>query len=99
TTAPYTLSLHAALPISAVPVQHLRHHQVMPEGRDQGNDDGGEIAVQHHRRVGVGPEVLVGHFAGGMVVGMTGEIEHGPGAHPLRSEEHTSELQSRENLV
>src|SRR2546430_11675902 len=65
TTEIYTLSLHDALPISALPVV----------------------------RGQVGQVPAAAHHGGGVAV------HPGPGDHLVRSEEHTSELQSQSNLV
>src|SRR5438067_4777003 len=64
----YTLSLHDALPISEVALQH---------------------AVELDRLPGGDPDGPVAPAAGDAVVGQV----------PLRSEEHTSEFQSRFDLV
>src|SRR3712207_8946354 len=68
TTEIYTLSLPAALPISAV-----------------------EVAVGHDDRGAVRRRAL------GLVAPLAGDLDRR--LHRLRSEEHTSELQSRQYLV
>src|SRR5439155_26733540 len=72
TTEIYTLSLHGALPISQLPLQHDRGRVV------------GEEAELLYRRPEQGDDRRA--HAGGHV-------------HDARSEEHTSELQSRGHLV
>src|SRR5690606_42018342 len=86
TTAIYTLSLHDALPILAAAVDV-----------DRGVDDAvlhGRSALLRagvHGVLGCVGVVLAGRDGGGAQAGQ-------PRTH-ARSEEHTSELQSRENLV
>src|SRR5207302_11509530 len=99
--APYrlsTLSLHDALPIYLTdPLQLV--------GDRQPQDVGGHDAPQR-RHEGAGDEVA--ELAGvAQVLEHVHEAEDGAddaqgrreAAHGVRSEEHTSELQSRENLV
>src|SRR5690606_42136582 len=83
----YTLSLHDALPIS-VHVPEARHAVLV--GAEQAQQLGGEGefgAVEGH-------QVDRGHRLAAVRPGHL--LPHHPG---VRSEEHTSELQSRENLV
>src|SRR5690606_41570814 len=94
----YTLSLHDALPISA---RGHRARALMPRA---GLSVCGAADARHHhqpallaggrgvRHRTVPHEVLPALAAAGVRGGLAGD-----GA--LRSEEHTSELQSRENLV
>src|SRR5690606_39340688 len=91
TSAIYTLSLHDALPIcgAAVGVDVLARGGLRQHGRGVGRDQ--ELGVA------AGDLVLdLGAVAQGDV-GVVGRAE-GTAQH-VRSEEHTSELQSRENLV
>src|SRR5690606_41930657 len=85
TTAIYTLSLHDALPISGNPL-HAFYSGVGPVDAAQGSIYDGNLA-QLSDFDAANPQVL----------------EHLAGAYEQwieqRSEEHTSELQSRENLV
>src|SRR5690606_42136761 len=92
-TGIYTLSLHDALPISSgAPAR--RRPGGCPAGDAAGDaagfgfhgerDTGGVCGLQHRG------EGLVEALPGGVLVGALREG---------RSEEHTSELQSRENLV
>src|SRR5690606_41418694 len=84
-TAIYTLALHDALPIlcGVVGGQSLRPRPLLI------NDDHPIVAGQRHRhRVAMGVKKNDNHPPR-IPVGML----------PQRSEEHTSELQSRENLV
>src|SRR5690606_41947819 len=96
-TAVYTLSLHDALPISTV--VEIRFEAGIPVAlngepmdpvplvqrlSDLGGEHGiGRIDMVENRLVGI----------------KSREIYESPAAVILRSEEHTSELQSRENLV
>src|SRR5690606_41884683 len=90
----YLLPLHAALPISlarARPAPARRR----PPARRPG-------AARAHCRRAVGRSG--GHFANDVAAGFLVELELEQPAglgllEQLRSEEHTSELQSRENLV
>src|SRR5207249_11856894 len=80
----YTLSLHDALPISLERAHRCRHVAVT---RDEDDRDLDVLAVQ------VLLQLKTAH-AGQL------EIQHkAPGAPVPRSEEHTSELQSRFDLV
>src|SRR5690606_40533718 len=82
-TGTYTLSLHDALPISAL-VNELHRPIVVARGRFiSGKFD------QFQRDV---PYATFCHALESLVQQILGES-------PERSEEHTSELQSRENLV
>src|SRR5690606_39703682 len=85
---PSTLSLHDALPIL-----HPGHARPTASGAE-GNDPG-QPAVDHERPPGVAGAGVLAAFR-------VARAEHA-GRHEaeigLRSEEHTSELQSRENLV
>src|SRR5690606_41736513 len=83
----YTLSLHDALPILHADVQHVRL------GRRDRHD-----AVPGHRAVDLEHDAVI---AGEQAVAEDTEAprEFVRGPLDLRSEEHTSELQSRENLV
>src|SRR5690606_42039240 len=91
------LSLHDALPISGI-----GRHGLRPD-RNVGGVDLRQAARQHlaplfallRREWPVEREASnVGDDAGGAV-----DLEEAPQRAGLRSEEHTSELQSRENLV
>src|SRR5690606_41250303 len=85
----YTLSLHDALPIFGHGVGHLQGD----EDRLAVGDDGAVIALALDVGLADGDDVvLVGHLALGVVEHLALEDDD-------RSEEHTSELQSRENLV
>src|SRR5690606_40009937 len=89
-----TLPLHAALPIFLGEVEHLSalllevgpHREVGPgHGAAEGVDAGAVDAGEAVEGAGGGVEALVGRAE-------VPRVE-------VRSEEHTSELQSRENLV
>src|SRR5690606_41904395 len=93
TTAIYTLSLHDALPICALAAVG----QLPPRG--------GRLVDQRCEAAGL-PGPLDQRFRVGLFVAVVDEfVRHGKAVQPLarlaagRSEEHTSELQSRENLV
>src|SRR5207253_9459940 len=94
TAATATLSLHDALPISPV-ARRLRHAVAAVHEHDGGK-----------RAAAVGPR-LVGRNAEGLAGGGVGEGQRGRatreedrgGKRRPRSEEHTSELQSRGHLV
>src|SRR5690606_39350687 len=87
-----TLSLHDALPISRIRTGSSPPPRPLPERRPN------RTARARHR-----------HSSGVSVAGWTGARSAGPVmatsadssslSHVARSEEHTSELQSRENLV
>src|SRR5690606_41489623 len=81
----YTLSLHDALPIS-------RHRSIRKRRREPAEDRGGgarlHLLGRHRHGIVVGPA---------LVPRRRRAAAQGSGAD--RSEEHTSELQSRENLV
>src|SRR3712207_7280267 len=85
TTESYTLSLHDALPISLAQAAGAPQ-----EDAEQGDHleavQPEEVGRAHVPRGGAPP----GHREAGPAVG---------GAHGVRSEEHTSELQSRQYLV
>src|SRR5690606_41701901 len=93
--ASHTLSLHDALPISLVRLVTMDDHT---EGIDR-------IAVDHH----VEPDQVIRPvleelpvercIAARTALQLVVEVEHDLGKRQVRSEEHTSELQSRENLV
>src|SRR5690606_40692177 len=85
-TSLYSLSLHDALPILPP-----RDHRDRRPGRQR---PGGarRRGSQRVRELGRRPGELLVHPAG------RGDPRR-PAAHRFRSEEHTSELQSRENLV
>ena len=69
--------------VLAVPFLHLRSHELVPQRRDHGDHDGGQVAADHHRGFREGLQILVGHFALRMVVRVTGQVEHGPRADAL----------------
>src|SRR5690606_41301086 len=86
---PYPLSLHDALPISNESAEGLRALRYSDEGPLEG-------AYLYFRPVDGVPAEAIGRLCvctiqGGEV--LLASVRHG------RSEEHTSELQSRENLV
>src|SRR5690606_40546098 len=84
TTEIYTLSLHDALPICAEAVGQTEH-----DGVDR------MIALDAAAKIGVAAELVAIIRAHQPVV-----VQRVPQTgNALRSEEHTSELQSRENLV
>src|SRR5690606_41565319 len=84
----YTLSLHDALPISGA-VNLL----VGEQGHGGAGGEGGQQAVQQDLAgLVVAGQADGGHVAEHVAAGGQGGVE-------ARSEEHTSELQSRENLV
>src|SRR5690606_40525902 len=90
TTLIYTLSLHDALPIL------LYQHRVL---YDRAGHFGG---IRRHRRLGRapdGPQRVLPAAARGRVLAGRGAAAGHRGGPAARSEEHTSELQSRENLV
>src|SRR5690606_41948912 len=89
TPALYTLSLHDALPIWQYPVPG-EHDQ---RGADQRlvRDRVRDLAERGDQAVAAGDPAV-------HEVGAAGHQEYQAGRDP-RSEEHTSELQSRENLV
>src|SRR5690606_40690860 len=80
-----TLSLHDALPISPIPGSDLPH---VLSGDDLRNMMLGETSEEVKRKTSLLTRVATKI---GAATGMTANID--------RSEEHTSELQSRENLV
>src|SRR5690606_39684313 len=88
----YTLSLHDALPICRVERGHRARHRagdgLLERGQVRHLGDQGGLVVERgaHRRQGA---------RGDDVLGVLADQE----AQEVRSEEHTSELQSRENLV
>src|SRR5207302_2906957 len=87
----YALSLHDALPISS-----LDHTESITGLGEEPVDTPGRHPHIQHRRL-VLPEVVgreADRLEDGVAVGVLGGLAVG-----LRSEEHTSELQSRENLV
>src|SRR5690606_40610801 len=81
----YSLSLHDALPIYAHLVLVLAHRHT------------GEALLHHEGADAPGALRLVGHGEDHEDVGLVAVGDEHLGA--VRSEEHTSELQSRENLV
>src|SRR5690606_41606730 len=84
-----TLSLHDALPICNALAHGGKQHQ------HQGEPGGGAKAVKYRfHKVVVFVEVQKGHTQHRAVGGDQGQKDPED-----RSEEHTSELQSRENLV
>src|SRR5690606_41826295 len=92
----YSLSLHDALPISAVVLdaQRLRWRTDVAGGGDE--------SLQHGASApGFTTALLVEQFGFGRGVGAAalGPVTHRSTVGTSRSEEHTSELQSRENLV
>src|SRR5690606_39529971 len=86
----YTLSLHDALPIYPAPRRAAAHHRA-PPGQPV-RTGGGRAAL-----AGLFPPGVEEHPRGG--AGDGGPGGRGGGPDGKRSEEHTSELQSRENLV
>src|SRR5690606_41792026 len=86
-TVPHTLSLHDALPISQIPVCHEATATFHEVGGTQLPLGSGSLSSFLHS-MGMG-ETNQGH-----VLLLSSVI-----LEPVRSEEHTSELQSRENLV
>src|SRR5690606_41199226 len=92
-TGTYPLSLHDALPIFARRVLALaRPGGGEGGGGGQGGDPGGE----RDREPGGTTRIEDVEQRGGDQQACAQQAEHGLA---LRSEEHTSELQSRENLV
>src|SRR5690606_40382903 len=95
----YTLSLHDALPISlgvdivgfaGLGVAHGAHELHAGHGGEQG------VVVAHHRAVEIPRHfAVVAAEVADLIPHMFHRLAHGHGG---RSEEHTSELQSRENL-
>src|SRR5690606_40763098 len=89
TTAIYALSLHAALPIY--------HHDPVRRPRRAARAEGGDRAMTSALYDTPGPRarrrILLGSIVGGALIAAALAWML------LRSEEHTSELQSRENLV
>src|SRR5690606_41939608 len=86
-TAIYTLSLHDALPICAVGLDAKAGHDHGAEKAREVLDWCLELGVTH---------VTLWGFSTDNRGRPPDEVAH---LHALRSEEHTSELQSRENLV
>src|SRR5690606_41572813 len=82
----YTLSLHDALPISKIELQNLQTEDIIVLGTDQFG-----LGIVHP---GLGLAIIKG-VQHAVLIALPG-IVHGQFT---RSEEHTSELQSRENLV
>src|SRR5206468_11157586 len=91
TTAIYALSLHDALPISASRRSHPVHARARARPRPRSRDGGGGVRATERRGIPAGPSGRAD--AGG------GRSGHGRWRGPDRSEEHTSELQSRSDLV
>src|SRR5690606_40181961 len=92
-TEPYTLPLHDALPIFAL-ANHRRQRRRHPHlqlGELSLRPGLALVSIGRIRDLGV-----FGHVAG---LGMHEGAAAGIGHRLIRSEEHTSELQSRENLV
>src|SRR5690606_40030360 len=89
----YTLSLHDALPIWDAQLRRLEDEQVAGQHREDPRP--GPRASGR----GAAPCTAVRALpaAAGLVAGADRTVGADPG--PARSEEHTSELQSRENLV
>src|SRR5690606_40878726 len=95
----YTLSLHDALPILLV--HHVLEKSIESSAAERVLTRADLISVTDNAsRVSV-PKAMLGMFAdtsSGLLAQMLGGA--GPGSPvAVRSEEHTSELQSRENLV
>src|SRR5207253_9339276 len=89
---PSLLPLHAALPICGTPVGEPRHH-VAAEGRHGGRQlarTGGRLAE---------PERNGGRRAGSVLDTHASGLDAANAPRAVRSEEHTSELQSRGHLV
>src|SRR5690606_41270691 len=85
TTALYTLSLHDALPISAA---------------SPGVSTRSEVIARRRRGQGARPVVSTWELSrAGRRARVAESCDETGGVHRGRSEEHTSELQSRENLV
>src|SRR5690606_41317530 len=91
THASSTLSLHDALPISTCRHAFLAAAQEQEDGME-------EVAGVPLLRLLAGVRVEVEQHRAG-VAGGGGAPDAGEARSELRSEEHTSELQSRENLV
>src|SRR5690606_40790466 len=95
--APYTLSLHDALPISEI-IDTLEIERHYKDGTVIGT--AADIGVGDRRKLS-----FAGHVAVSLVLDKKGAQIADPDIEltgvPIRSrsEEHTSELQSRENLV
>src|SRR5690606_41837075 len=85
TTEIYTLSLHDALPICAAPAVELCDGAGLCQERKNASPDGLQGMLVARRQRGTGCIVKAACF--------------GRARASQRSEEHTSELQSRENLV
>src|SRR5690606_41849213 len=91
-TVIYTLSLHDALPISVYFIfQHAE--ETPPGGALEIIKSGALNEVEAFFGMHVAPSHPVGH------VGVTFDNPASTASDRFRSEEHTSELQSRENLV
>src|SRR5690606_40318189 len=90
TTEIYPLSLHDALPIFLDPLVEVRDVDVQPAGR-----------VVFDPEVVAAASLLAQREPGGRRCGERAEVEADlvEARRAERSEEHTSELQSRENLV
>src|SRR5690606_41292683 len=86
---PYTLSLHDALPIFGG--RRVRLGKVHPPTNPRWPDRAHRRRSQHRRHL---PRRVAPPQGGGM-----DGPAHSPAPVAKRSEEHTSELQSRENLV
>src|SRR5690606_42028338 len=84
TTEIYTLSLHDALPISDCSKGDVARHHI--------------TACNLQQRLGHGFEIAGQRSGQHQLAGLAGFF-HEVGGASARSEEHTSELQSRENLV
>src|SRR5690606_40527762 len=86
----YTLSLHDALPILEGVARSIIEARSAAVLREQVR------IIVRGERVGCRKPVPIGRFRVGR---STGVVEVEPVGDGVRSEEHTSELQSRENLV
>src|SRR5207302_7484295 len=92
TTEPYLLSLHDALPICRL----YRRRSGKQKAHQRGDFRRGEKIGQHASRV---PCELCAPSGARGLSATAPEAAGENRAHGARSEEHTSELQSRENLV
>src|SRR5690606_40973055 len=96
TTDIYTLSLHDALPICIFTIQLNGNAQsFLVEAESFDNKGGWFVDSQFVEQMG--SPYLLAHGLGTPVDNATTEVKFP--SQGIRSEEHTSELQSRENLV
>src|SRR5207302_9969761 len=92
-TLPYTLSLHDALPISPP-----RCRRTESECTRRSGDHGTQVPLCATRRT-AGTGYPLPQHREGRTCGRARQPKRSTLLRPPRSEEHTSELQSRENLV